>query len=159
MSISNYGTRMQYDGIDSYQPIDISEFEDGNYGDVAGQFRTSQWELPLIFRIGFALKPIVSNTVNLTVSADALHPNNNAESLNIGAALDYKIPSFGQVSLTSGAKNGMRSINSDGDNFSITFGFGVKMFHLGNKSLSIDYSYKPMGILGNVQIYTVGVSF
>ncbi|MEL1236191.1 MAG: PorV/PorQ family protein, partial [Candidatus Neomarinimicrobiota bacterium] len=146
MSISNYGTRMQYDGIDSYQPIDISEFEDGNYGDVAGQFRTSQWELPLIFRIGFALKPIVSNTVNLTVSADALHPNNNAESLNIGAALDYKIPSFGQVSLTSGAKNGMRSINSDGDNFSITFGFGVKMFHLGNKSLSIDYSYKPMGI-------------
>ena len=159
MSISNYGTRMQYDGIDSYQPIDISEFEDGNYGDVAGQFRTSQWELPLIFRIGFALKPIVSNTVNLTLSADALHPNNNAESLNIGAALDYKIPSFGQVSLTSGAKNGMRSINSDGDNFSITFGFGVKMFHLGNKSLSIDYSYKPMGILGNVQIYTVGVSF
>ena len=133
MSISNYGTRMQYDGIDSYQPIDISEFEDGNYGDVAGQFRTSQWELPLIFRIGFALKPIVSNMMNLTISADALHPNNNAESLNIGAALDYKIPSFGQVSLTSGAKNGMRSINSDGDNFSITFGFGVKMFHLGNK--------------------------
>ena len=78
MSISNYGTRMQYDGIDSYQPIDISEFEEGNYGDVAGQFRTSEWELPLIFRIGFALKPIVSNMMNLTISADALHPNNNA---------------------------------------------------------------------------------
>ena len=159
MSISNYGTRMQYDGIDSYQPIDISEFEEGNYGDVAGQFRTSEWELPLIFRIGFALRPIVSNMMNLTISADALHPNNNAESVNIGAALDYKIPGFGQVSLTSGAKNGMKSINSDENDFSVTFGIGAKMFYLANKSLSIDYTYKPMGILGNVQMYTVGVSF
>ena len=32
MSISNYGTRMKYDGIDLYQPIDISEYEEGNYG-------------------------------------------------------------------------------------------------------------------------------
>jgi len=159
MSISNYGTRMQYDGIDSYQPIDISEFEEGNYGDVAGQFRTSEWELPLIFRIGFALKPIVSNMMNLTISADALHPNNNAESVNIGAALDYKIPGFGQVSLTSGAKNGMKNINSDGNDFSVSFGLGAKMFYLANKSLSIDYTYKPMGILGNVQMYTIGVSF
>ena len=93
------------------------------------------------------------------ISADALHPNNNAESVNIGAALDYKIPGFGQVSLTSGAKNGMKSINSDGNDFSITFGIGAKMFYLANKSLSIDYTYKPMGILGNVQMYTVGVSF
>ncbi len=159
MSISNYGTRMKYDGIDSYQPIDISEFEEGNYGDVAGQFRTSEWELPLIFRIGFALKPIVSNIINMTISADALHPNNNTESINIGAALDYKIPGFGQVSFSSGAKNGMNSLNKDGNDFSVTFGLGAKMFYLGNKSLSIDYTYKPMGILGNVQIYTVGVSF
>ena len=159
MSISNYGTRMKYDGIDSYQPIDISEFEEGNYGDVAGQFRTSEWELPLIFRIGFALKPIVSNIINMTISADALHPNNNTESINIGAAFDYKIPGFGQVSFSSGAKNGMNSLNKDGNDFSVTFGLGAKMFYLGNKSLSIDYTYKPMGILGNVQIYTVGVSF
>ena len=159
MSISNYGTRMKYDGIDSYQPIDISEFEEGNYGDVAGQFRTSEWELPLIFRFGFALKPIVSNIINMTISADALHPNNNTESINIGAALDYKIPGFGQVSFSSGAKNGMNSLNKDGNDFSVTFGLGAKMFYLGNKSLSIDYTYKPMGILGNVQIYTVGVSF
>ena len=101
----------------------------------------------------------VSNMMNLTISADALHPNNNAESVNIGAALDYKIPGFGQVSLTSGAKNGMKSINSDRNDFSITFGIGAKMFYLANKSLSIDYTYKPMGILGNVQMYTVGVSF
>ena len=74
MSISNYGTRMQFDGIDSYQPIDVfTEYEAGNYGDVAGQFRTSQWELPLIFRIGVALKPIANNFMDVKVGIDALH--------------------------------------------------------------------------------------
>ena len=73
--------------------------------------------------------------------------------------MDYKIPGFGQVSLTSGAKNGMKNINSEGNDFSVSFGLGAKMFYLANKSLSIDYTYKPMGILGNVQMYTVGVSF
>ena len=159
MSISNYGTRMKYDGIDNYQPIDISEFEEGNYGDVAGQFRTSEWELPLIFRIGFSIKPIVTNLMNLTLSADALHPNNNAESLNIGAALDNKIPGFGVVSLTMGAKSGMNSLTKEDNDIGVTFGAGTKMFYLGNKSISIDYTYKTMGILGNVQVYTVGVSF
>ena len=159
MSISNYGTRMKYDGIDNYQPIDISEFEEGNYGDVAGQFRTSEWELPLIFRIGFSIKPIVTKLMNLTLSADALHPNNNAESLNIGAALDNKIPGFGVVSLTMGAKSGMNSITKEDNDIGVTVGAGTKMFYLGNKSISIDYTYKTMGILGNVQVYTVGVSF
>tara|TARA_Y100000816_G_scaffold214927_1_gene160130 strand:+ start:1794 stop:2864 length:1071 start_codon:yes stop_codon:yes gene_type:complete len=159
MSISNYGTRMKYDGIDNYQPIDISEFEEGNYGDVAGQFRTSEWELPLIFRIGFALKPIVTNSVNLTVAADALHPNNNAESINIGASLDYKIPGFGKVSLRTGMKNGMNGLTKNDEDLGFTFGAGVEMFYLGNKSLVIDYTYKTMGIFGNIQVYTVGVSF
>ena len=159
MSISNYGTRMKYDGIDSYQPIDISEFEEGNYGDVAGQFRTSEWELPLIFRIGVALKPIVTNTINLTLAADALHPNNNKESINLGASLDNKIPGFGEVSMTMGAKSGMNNLTKDDNDLGFTFGVGTKIFYLGNKSISIDYTYKTMGILGNVQMYTIGVSF
>ncbi len=159
MSISNYGTRMKYDGIDSYQPIDISEYEEGNYGDVAGQFRTSEWELPLIFRIGIALRPIANNIMDLTVSADALHPNNNAESLNLGAILNNKIPGFGEVSLAMGAKSGMSGITKDNSDIGFTVGVGAKLFYLGNKSLSIDYTYKTMGILGNVQMYTVGLSF
>ena len=72
MSISNYGTRMRFDGIDIYQPVDISEFEEGNYGDVAGQFRPSEWELPLIFRIGVALRPLVTTVSDLTISALSL---------------------------------------------------------------------------------------
>lgn len=155
MSISNYGTRMKFDGIDIYQPVDISEYEEGNYGDVAGQFRPSEWELPLIFRIGVALKPIVSNYTKLTVAVDALHPNNNSESINIGSSMDNTIPGFGIVSFRMGVK----ALFMDSPQYGYTGGLGLEMFYLGNRSLSIDYVYKSMGILGDVQAFTVGFSF
>ena len=159
MSISNYGTRMKYDGIDNYQPIDISEFEAGNYGDVAGQFRTSEWELPLLFRIGISVKPISTSFMTLTLAADALHPNNNAESVNVGAALDNKIPGFGEVSIRGGPKSGMNDLFTNDTDFGATGGAGIKLYYLGNRALTIDYAYRAMGIMGNVQTYTVGFSF
>ena len=155
MSISNYGTRMQFDGIDIYQPIDVSELEEGNYGDVAGQFRPSEWELPLIFRIGIALKPIVNNFTKVTLAADALHPNNNSESINLGCSIDNTIPGFGVFSL----KGGMKALYMDSRQYGYTAGLGLKMFYLGNRSLSVDYAFKGMGILGDVHVYTVGFSF
>lgn len=155
MSISNYGSRMRFDGIDIYQPIDISEFEEGNYGDVPGQFRPSDWELPLIFRIGVALKPIKNNITQLTVSADALHPNNNSESINVGAALDNTIPGVGTFSL----RTGMKALFMDKPEYGYTAGLGFKLFYVGNKFISIDYAYKSIGLLGNVNVYTLGFSF
>ena len=62
MSISNYGSKMRYDGIDLINPIDILENENGNYETVIGQFRTEYWELPLIFRMGASIKAIVNYT-------------------------------------------------------------------------------------------------
>ena len=155
MSISNYGTRMQFDGIDIYQPIDVSELEEGNYGDVAGQFRPSEWELPLVFRIGVALKPIVNNFTKVTIAADALHPNNNSESINLGCSMDNTIPGFGVFSL----KGGVKALYMDSGQYGYTGGLGLKMFYLGNRSLSVDYAFKSMGILGDVHVYTVGFSF
>jgi hypothetical protein len=155
MSISNYGSRMRFDGIDIYQPIDISEYEEGNYGDVPGQFRPSDWELPLIFRIGVALKPIKNNITQLTVSADALHPNNNSESINVGAALDNTIPGVGTFSL----RTGMKALFMDKPEYGYTAGLGFKLFYVGNKFISIDYAYKSIGLLGNVNVYTLGFSF
>ena len=155
MSISNYGSRMRFDGIDIYQPIDISEYEEGNYGDVPGQFRPSDWELPLIFRIGVALKPIKNNITQFTVSADALHPNNNSESINVGAALDNTIPGVGTFSL----RTGMKALFMDKPEYGYTAGLGFKLFYVGNKFISIDYAYKSIGLLGNVNVYTLGFSF
>ncbi len=155
MSISNYGTRMQYDGIDLLNPIDISENENGNYGDVAGQFRTQQWELPLIFRIGTSIRPIATRNHSFILAIDALHPNNNSESLNIGTEYSYTIPGY----LRAFIRAGYKGLNMNSSIYGLTEGAGIEYFYMNNKSLTVDYAYKTMGILGNISAYTISLSF
>ena len=102
MSISNYGTKMQYDGIDLLQPIDILLNENGNYKDVEGQYRVQGWDLPLIFRIGTSITPLVLESQKITLVVDALHPNNNSESINLGAEYEYSFIGYGKFSLWGG---------------------------------------------------------
>ncbi|MCF7807482.1 MAG: PorV/PorQ family protein [Candidatus Marinimicrobia bacterium] len=155
MSISNYGTRMRYDGIDLLQPIDISIDETGNYGDVVGLYRTQEWELPLLFRIGLSWTPILNRFHSLTLAADALHPNNNAESVNVGGEYSIKMANSGRLYLRSGYK----SLFLEDAEFGFTAGGGIEIYLIGNRSLRIDYAFKEANILGNTQAYTIGLTF
>ena len=155
MSISNYGSRMQYDGIDLIQPIDISLDETGNYGDVIGQFRTGEWELPLIFRIGLAISPIQSSYQTLTLAVDALHPNNNAESVNIGGQYAMKVSNKGKFFL----RGGYKALFLEESLFGLTAGGGVELFMMGNRSIKVDYAFKEAGMFGRTHAYTLGLTF
>ena len=53
----------------------------------------------------------------------------------------------------------MNKLLPDGTDVGITTGLGIKLFYLGNKSISIDYAYKTMGLLGDVEIYTITTTF
>ncbi|MDZ7369718.1 MAG: PorV/PorQ family protein [candidate division KSB1 bacterium] len=155
MSISNYGMRMRYDGMDLLRPIDILPNQNGNYKDVEGQFRLQSWELPLILRLGVAAYPIATDTQLLTLAVDALHPNNNSESLNLGAEYAYTIPGRGRFML----RVGYRGLYMDKSEYGITFGGGAHIALLGNKLLKLDYAYKDIGLLGFTSTFTVGVTF
>jgi hypothetical protein len=155
MSISNYGTRMQYDGMDLLRPIDIMPDQNGNYKDVEGQFRLQEWELPLVLRLGVAVYPIVTTSQKLTLAVDALHPNNNSESVNVGAEYGYLIPGAGRFLL----RVGYRGLYMDETQYGLTFGAGVHLTLLGNKVLKVDYAYKDIGLLGNTSTFTLGVLF
>lgn len=155
MSISNYGTRMQYDGIDLIFPIDISEDEAGNYGDVIGQYRTQEWELPLLFRIGLSYSPIQSRFQTLTLAVDALHPNNNAESVNMGAEYSLNIASSGRFFL----RGGYKALFIEESEFGLTLGGGIELFMMGNRSIKIDYAFKDLQNLGPTHAYTLGMTF
>ena len=155
MSISNYGTKMRYDGIDLLTSIDIIPYESGNYKDVPGQFRMSSWELPLIFRLGASVDPLVAGGHRLTLAADALHTNNADESANLGAQYQLTSPSFGTVSLRAGYK----ALFMDDSEFGWTFGGGFEMRLMRNASIKIDYAYRSVGLFGKVHAYSVGVCF
>ena len=155
MSISNYGTRMTYDGIDLKQSIDIAPDEDGNYAYVPGKYELDEWELPLIFRIGASFYPYMANNQKFLLEIDALHPNNNSESVNVGGQYSYNVPGYGEINLRAGYK-GLFLKDSQ---YGLTLGFGVNLNFLENHSIKIDYAYRKVGVLGNVHAYTIGFAF
>ncbi|MEW6193563.1 MAG: PorV/PorQ family protein [Bacteroidota bacterium] len=155
MSISNYGTSLKYDGMDLLTSIDISENEGGNYEDTPGQFKLSDWELPLIFRIGFSFNPIVTGNHTLTLTANALHPNNNSESVNVGAQYTLFIPSFGKVFM----RGGYKGLFMEDSEYGMSLGFGVLTTLLFNQGVKFEYAYRDVGILGGTHSYGLSVTF
>ncbi|KAA3610100.1 MAG: hypothetical protein D8M58_07300 [Calditrichaeota bacterium] len=157
MSISNYGTRMKFDGIDLLQSIDPLPDQDGDYGNVPGKYDPNEWELPLIFRLGVAVNAFRTESQRLTIATDALHPNNNAESVNVGGEYEYFEPTIGKFFLRAGYKG--LFLNEDQAEFGHTFGAGFEKLVMGNISLKVDYAFRDMGILGKVNSYSIGFLF
>ena len=155
MSISNYGTRMQYNGIDLKRPIDEAPSEAGNFEYVPARYETQSWELPLIFRIGVSAHPILTGNHRLTVSIDALHPNNNSEYINIGSEYALTFPGVGTFSLRGGYK-GLAMVDSQ---YGLTLGFGILLNFLNNNAIKVDYAYREMGLLGHMNAYTLSLTF
>lgn len=155
MSISNYGTLMKYDGIDLLQPIDILPDRQGNFADAQGQFRPRAWELPLIFRVGIALKPLVRENQQLLMAADALHQNNNSESINLGLQYQYTMPAFATFYL----RGGYKALFMDQSEFGPSFGAGLKLRLVNTLPLRIDYAWRDVGVLGGTHSCSVGLQF
>ncbi len=153
MSLSNYGTRMRYRGLDLLRSIDISPNESGNYKDVKVEYKTDSWELPLIFRVGMSYSPLVKTRHRFTIAADALHANNNTESVNMGAIYTMNMPGIAKVFF----RGGYRSMFMEDSEYGPTFGIGIQIQSLQEKSIQFDFAYRDIGILGSTNV--MGINF
>jgi hypothetical protein len=154
MSISNYGSRMQYSGMDLLRPIDIAPGEAGNYKDIEGKYSLQAWELPLLFRVGVSMTPVLTAHSRILLSADALHPNNNSESINAGAEYRLSLPGASAVFLRAG----YHGLFMDESVYGLTLGGGVELALIRNRILKLDYAYKSMDRLGNFSMFTIGAT-
>ncbi len=155
MSIANYGTRLQYDGDDLLFPVDQDLSAHGNYQNVQGKYKMSEWELPQIFRIGIALTPIEIASNKITVEIDATHPNNMSEYVNMGAEYKFTAPGFGDFALRAGYK-GLFLKDSV---YGLRLGSGLNFHVSPNLSMKIDYAYQTLGVLGDINSLTLGIAF
>ncbi len=155
MSISNYGTRMQYEGMELLRPIDIAPDEHGNYKDVEGQYRLQSWDLPILFRLGFSVTPILTGAQKLTVAVDALHPNNNSESLNVGAEYQLAYAGYGRFFL----RGGWRGLFMDDSPYGLTLGGGLHFTLLNNVVLKLDYAFQDVVYFDHYSCYSIGIVF
>ena len=155
MSISNYGSRMRFDGYDLLFPEDIDPAADGNFQNVQAKYRMQDWELPLLFRVGISTDPLVTSNQRLTLEVDALHPNNIGEYVNAGAQWRFTVPGFGDFFL----RGGYKAIFMEDSQYGPTFGGGLQWWASPSRSVNIDYAYRSIGDLGNVHCTSLGVAF
>jgi hypothetical protein len=146
MSITNFGSKLQMQGVDAVVPTDIDPTMAGNNGTVLAQLRTKEWALPLTFRFGVGYDVIKSANHKVVVAADYLHPNNNEESANVGIEYGF------HETLTLRA--GYQSLFMQDAEEGLTLGLGLNQSGIG-----FDYAYSAFVHLGNVHQFSVRIVF
>ena len=149
--ISNFGTKMRIDGDDLIVLKDISP-NAGNNANVNARLSTDAFELPLTLRIGFAYEPIATEDELLTLVADALHPNDNAESINVGG----EIQAFQRI---IALRAGYKALGAKDSEEEFTLGGGLRYALVSGLTVKFDYAYERFGRLNNVHKFAVGVQF
>jgi hypothetical protein len=151
MSITNYGSKMRMEGRDLLLPTDPDPTLSGNNSQIMSNLNTDRYEIPLLFRFGFSYQvlPKIENH-DLLVSVDLLHPNDDAESVNIGA--EYVFLKLVAV------RGGYKALFTDDSEEGLCLGAGF-LAGIASTELRIDYAYKDFGRLKDVQMFTVGLKF
>lgn len=148
-SLSNFGSSLQLDGRDLIISVDPDPKNEGNVEFVNGLYKTDDFPLPLIFRIGISGELFQGNNSRLSFGLDALHPNDNSESINAGLELAYAESFF--------LRAGYATLFRDSTEQGLTLGGGI-YYRLGRSKskIKIDYSYADYGRLGYINRLTVG---
>ena len=151
-NISNFGTKMQMSGRDLLVQHDVDPQREGNNDRINADWKTDKFDLPLNLRVGISLD-LLQNVDNnqLWLSVDAVHPNDNVESLNIGG--EYVL--YNVLALRAG----YASIRSEETEKGLTLGAGLNYKFIGNVSVKIDYAYESFGRFNNLQKVSFGIGF
>lgn len=150
MSISNYGTKLQLDGRDLLIQADIDPSIDGNNPNIHAQLRTDAFDMPLNFRVGVSID-VLKGTANsnLILSADALHPSDDVESLNIGGEYVFNQ----MISLRAGYKG----LGAKDTEQGLNFGGGIKYNIDGSTMFHFDYSLIDFGLFSTIHMFSIGL--
>jgi long-subunit fatty acid transport protein len=153
--ISNFGTKMRMSGDDLLIVKDISP-NNGNNPNVSANLATDAFDLPLTLRIGVAYQPIVTDDQELTFAVDANHPNDNAETIDVGG--EYTV--FQKIlSVRAGYRSlGAGDHNSESEE-QFTVGGGLRYTLSGAYVIRFDYAFEKFGRLNNVHKFSLGLLF
>ncbi|PIZ61514.1 MAG: hypothetical protein COY19_12270 [Candidatus Marinimicrobia bacterium CG_4_10_14_0_2_um_filter_48_9] len=138
MAIRNFGPELDFP----------STFIDFNNGDsVATPEGYRPFPMPLTFQVGIAYDFFEDSKIHLlTVAADAVHPNDSAERVNIG--FDYRF--LNTIHVRGG-------VYSNHNSASVMSGMGLDLNKIGING-RFDYSVANYGLLGFVHQFSMTIS-
>ncbi|MHB8080019.1 MAG: PorV/PorQ family protein [Candidatus Krumholzibacteriia bacterium] len=145
-SLSNLGTRAGYSGGD----LSILYDADGNvYGDnsaLPGEQTTGEFPVPILFRMGLSYPHRFSDDSRLLFVIDALHPNDNTESVNLGA--EWTLQKMFAL------RAGYQTLFQQDSDLGLTLGFGVL---LSDSRLRFGYAWADHAQLGSTHRMTLAI--
>ena len=151
-SISNFGSKMRINGEDLNVRVDVDPTQLGNNQSVVAQFKTDEFDLPLIMRLGLSYDAWKSDESRVTVAVDGINPNDNAQSLNMGAEAAF----LNELLILSG---GFNELLLEDREKGLTLGASFNPRFSGNFGVNIGYAYQQFEHLPNVNRFTLTVSF
>lgn len=151
-SISNFGAAMKLDGRDTRYFIRVDEGKQGTNDRIPTNIELDSWDLPLIFRIGISDNIVINDMYKFTATVDAVHPNNDYESLNIGGEF-----AFMEFLMIRGGYNSLWLKDGEGG---LSLGVGVNSKMLFSDTIfQFDYAFRDFGRLQNVHMFSIGLKF
>ena len=149
-SLSNFGTRARYNGTDLRIRYDNDPSVHGDNSNLPAEVFTEEFSLPILFRVGLSYPFLQTSQHRLLITADALHPSDNTESLSFGAEWTFA----GLVAVRGGYQQLFKRDSEVG----LTFGGGIT-YEIFGSVLHVDYAWADYGRLLDTQRLSVGFQF
>lgn len=150
-AITNFGTEMRMKGRDLRTFVDPDPTVKGNNDRVPVNYETNSWSLPLNFQLGVSLKPIDTRMHTLQVAIDALHPNSNYESVNIGAEYGFQNRFY--------FRGGYEALFLSDMEAGVSGGLGVHYTMFTGVLAKLGYAYNSAGRLGHIHTLSLSLTF
>jgi hypothetical protein len=151
-SLSNFGTPMTLSGSDTRQFLRLDPTKQGSSNQIPADIEMDSWDLPLRFQIGFSTNVLENDTYRWTVAFDAIHPNDNYESINVGT--EFALRDFIYL------RGGFQSLFLTQSEGGLSLGIGVSSNLISSSSMvKFDYAYRDYGRLEGVHTFSVALRF
>jgi len=150
-SLYNFGSGLQLSGRDARTFVDPDPTSLGNNGRIPANFELDSFALPLNFQFGLSSRPIDTRMHQLTVSADALHPSSNNESVNVGMEYGYQNSVLFRV--------GFQSLFLAEREGGLSAGVGIRQALFNGTTARLDYAFRDSGRLGGIHVVGLALLF
>lgn len=148
-SLSNFGSRGSYDGRDLRVRFDQDPNKFGDNSSLPAALETEDYPLPIFFRVGVGYPIAFGRVSNLLLAVDAFHPNDNHESVSVGAEWSFQDLLF--------VRGGYQNLFLDDTEAGLALGAGL-LIDASGFEFRFDYAWSDFGRLGDAQRFTVGLS-
>jgi hypothetical protein len=177
-TVQNLGTTLKHSGtaLDVTVQRDPGDQQDTPQDPAVAQLQTKGWGLPVTFRMSLAYDLFSAASSRMSLLGEFNQPNNSDPGFNFAG--EYNLSVSGSISLagrigyTYTPDNNVDPAGASSPNYAgfdtsaegegmdgFSAGGGIKLVNRSGFGIGFDYAYRHMGLLGGVNMISIGLSW